>query len=62
MPDNKRTGRIRKIWPVVLFLVFSLILPGCGSNTAEEGITTDFLEDTVVTVGTSRVSLPEWYL
>ncbi len=62
MPDNKRTGRIRAVWPVVLFLVFSLILPGCGSDTAEEGITTDFLEDTVVTVGTSRVSLPEWYL
>ena len=62
MRDRKRTARIRVIGMAILFLALSVLMPGCGGDTAEEGITTDFLEDTVVTVGTSRVSLSEWYL
>ena len=38
------------------------VCSGCGSGNEDEGITTGFLEDTVLTVGTDRVSLAEWYL
>lgn len=53
---------MKKILAVIM--IAALMLTGCGS---EEGpvaapVTVDFLEDTVFTVGTSRVSLCKWYL
>ncbi|MCR5330779.1 MAG: hypothetical protein K6E62_06285 [Lachnospiraceae bacterium] len=45
-----------------LILILLLCMTGCGKEPEEEGITTDFLEDTVAAVGTARISLAEWYL
>ena len=54
--------RIRRALPLFAILIMILMMTGCKDNIEEEGVTTDFLEDTVVTVGTERVSLAEWYL
>lgn len=46
----------------IICIIFAILcLAGC-QNDDETAITTDFLEDTVFTVGTERVSLAEWYL
>ncbi|MCR5323744.1 MAG: hypothetical protein K6E85_10805 [Lachnospiraceae bacterium] len=52
----------RAIILTFMTLIIMIMAAGCKDNGEEEGITTDFLEDTVVTVGTARVSLAEWYL
>lgn len=53
---------IRNVKVCLIFAILILMMTGCKDNIEEEGVTTDFLEDTVVTVGTERVSLAEWYL
>ena len=52
----------KRVLLILMTLVFVITAAGCKDNGEEEGVTTDFLEDTVVTVGTARVSLAEWYL
>ena len=62
MVEIKRVIGLRRALLIFMTLIFITMAAGCKDNGEDEGITTDFLEDTVVTVGTERVSLAEWYL
>ena len=55
-------GRKRQFLMLLPVLCVMAAALGCSSKTGDTDITTDFLEDTVVAVGTQRVSLAEWYL
>lgn len=51
---------MKKAVLVTVLLLCCLALAGCGNE--QDGISTDFAADTVFTVGSRRISLPEWYL
>lgn len=52
----------KKLLPVIMALLIGLCVAGCEKSSDKDAVTTDFMPDTVFTVGDCRVSLSEWNL